>query len=123
MDQIWANITASDWMGIASYIVEAICFILSCIFLISSKVNALKLQAQNEKLQEQSNLSEQQYKEKELALRKEYSDQLESIKKQIISNNQDLAAKKEEKQKEESLKIASDIKAAQKDIDEIINPK
>ena len=121
MDQIWNNITSSDWMAIVSYIVQAICFILTCVILIQSKVNAIKLQAENQKFQQQAGLSEAEFRQKELAMREEYAKQLELIKKQIISSNQDAAEKKAAKQEAESMKIASNIEAASKSIDEIIH--
>jgi hypothetical protein len=121
MDQIWNNITSSDWMAIVSYIVQAICFILTCVILIQSKVNTIKLQAENQKLQQQAGLSEVEFRQKELAMREEYAKQLELIKKQIISSNQDAAEKKAAKQEAESMKIASNIEAASKSIDEIIH--
>lgn len=121
MDQIWNNITSSDWMAIVSYIVQAICFILTCVILIQSKVNTIKLQAENQKLQQQAGLSEAEFRQKELAMHEEYAKQLELIKKQIISSNQDAAEKKAAKQEAESMKIASNIEAASKSIDEIIH--
>ena len=121
MDQIWNNITSSDWMAIVSYIVQAICFVLTCAILIQSKVNMIKLQAENQKIQQQAGLSEVEFRQKELAMREEYAKQLELIKKQIISSNQDAAEKKAAKQEAESMKIASNIEAASKSIDEIIH--
>ena len=121
MDQIWAEITALDWVSIISTIVSAICFILTCVILIQAKVNTIKLQAQNAKLQEGADLSEAEYRKKELALRQEYNDQLKVLRDQLVAKeNADMAAK-EAKQKAETQKIADSIAAAQDTIDSIIN--
>jgi low affinity Fe/Cu permease len=121
MDQIWAEITALDWVSIISTAVSAICFILTCVILIQAKVNTIKLQAQNAKLQEGASLSEAEYRKKELALRQEYNDQLKVLRGQLVAKeNADMAAK-EAKQKAETQKIADSIAAAQDTIDSIIN--
>jgi F0F1-type ATP synthase membrane subunit b/b' len=123
MDQIWQNITSSDWMAIVSYIVQAICFILTCIILIQSKVNTIKLQAENQKLQSQANLSDVEYKAKELKLREEYNAQMETLRKQISAKVDDNQAKENEKLEAQTKKISGDISAAQASIDQIINSK
>ena len=121
MDQIWQSITSTDWMTIVMDIVQAICFILTCIILVQTKVNTIKEQARSNKLQEQMANKDADYQAKELALREEYDKKMSNLLSQVNGKQEDLAAKAEAKREAETIKIASDIKSAQATIDEIIN--
>ena len=121
MDQIWQSITSTDWMTIVMDIVQAICFILTCIILVQTKVNTIKEQARSNKLQEQMANKDAEYQAKEIALREDFDKKMSNLLAQVNGKQEDLAAKAEAKREAETIKIASDIKSAQATIDEIIN--
>jgi hypothetical protein len=121
MEQIWSQITALDWVGIITNIVQAICFILTCFLLINGKVQQIKYQNENAKLKQDSALKDAEYAERELKLKEEFNDTLRKLNMSVTNKIADEAAKKEAKAEAETLKISDNIKSAQASIDQILH--
>lgn len=121
MEQIWSQITALDWVGIITNIVQAICFILTCFLLINGKVQQIKYQNENAKLKQDSALKDAEYAERELKIKEEFNDTLRKLNMSVANKIADEAAKKEAKAEAETLKISDNIKSAQASIDQILH--
>lgn len=122
INQLWEQLQAINWTALISAIVNVILFIISTIYAVRSKVNNIKVQEQNDELQAEHAKLDGEYKAKELALQKKYTDDVADMKKALLQRVDDNAKLAEIKNKSESVQISGSIQKAQASLDELLDP-
>ena len=121
IQQLEEAVQQGNWLQVILCSISILLFIITTIYAVTSKIQTLKIRSENEKLLTVQAKSENDFKERELALKKQYADDLAEIKKTVISRVDENAKKAKEETEAKAVKINEDIASAQKSLDQILN--
>lgn len=121
IQQLEEAVQQGNWLQVILCSISILLFIITTIYAVTSKIQTLKIRSENEKLLTVQAKSENDFKEKELALKKQYADDLAEIKKTVLSRVDENAKKAKEETEAKAVKINEDIASAQKSLDQILN--
>ena len=121
IQQLEEAVQQGNWLQVILCSISILLFIITTIYAVTSKIQTLKIRSENEKLMAIQAKSENDFKERELALKKQYADDLAEIKKTVLSRVDENAKKAKEETEAKAVKINEDIASAQKSLDQILN--
>lgn len=121
IQQLEEAVQQGNWLQVILCSISLLLFIITTIYAVTSKIQTLKIRSDNEKLLAIQAKSENDFKERELALKKQYTDDLAEIKKTVINRVDENAKKSKEETEAKAVKINEDIASAQKSLDQILN--
>ena len=121
IQQLEEAVQQGNWLQVILCSISILLFIITTIYAVTSKIQTLKIRSENEKLLTVQAKSENDFKERELALKKQYADDLAEIKKTVLSRVDENAKKAKEETEAKAVKINEDIASAQKSLDQILN--
>ena len=121
IQQLEEAVQQGNWLQVILCSISILLFIITTIYAVTSKIQTLKIRSDNEKLLAIQAKSENDFKERELALKKQYTDDLAEIKKTVINRVDENAKKSKEETEAKAVKINEDIASAQKSLDQILN--
>lgn len=121
IQQLEEAVQQGNWLQVILCSISILLFIITTIYAVTSKIQTLKIRSENEKLLTVQAKSENDFKERELALKKQYADDLAEIKKTVINRVDENAKKSKEETEAKAVKINEDIASAQKSLDQILN--
>lgn len=121
IQQLEEAVQQGNWLQVILCSISILLFIITTIYAVTSKIQTLKIRSENEKLLAIQAKSENDFKERELALKKQYADDLAEIKKTVLSRVDENAKKAKEETEAKAVKINEDIASAQKSLDQILN--
>ena len=121
IQQLEEAVQQGNWLQVILCSISILLFIITTIYAVTSKIQTLKIRSDNEKLLAIQAKSENDFKERELALKKQYADDLAEIKKTVLNRVDENAKKSKEETEAKAVKINEDIASAQKSLDQILN--
>jgi hypothetical protein len=121
IQQLEEAVQQGNWLQVILCSISILLFIITTIYAVTSKIQTLKIRSENEKLLATQAKSENDFKERELALKKQYTDDLAEIKKTVLNRVDENAKKAKEETEAKAVKINEDIASAQKSLDQILN--
>jgi biopolymer transport protein ExbB/TolQ len=121
IQQLEEAVQQGNWLQVILCSISILLFIITTIYAVTSKIQTLKIRSENEKLLATQAKSENDFKERELALKKQYTDDLAEIKKTVLNRVDENAKKSKEETEAKAVKINEDIASAQKSLDQILN--
>lgn len=121
IQQLEEAVQQGNWLQVILCSISILLFIITTIYAVTSKIQTLKIRSENEKLLATQAKSENDFKERELALKKQYADDLAEIKKTVLNRVDENAKKSKEETEAKAVKINEDIASAQKSLDQILN--
>ena len=121
IQQLEEAVQQGNWLQVILCSISILLFIITTIYAVTSKIQTLKIRSENEKLLTVQAKSENDFKERELALKKQYADDLAEIKKTVLNRVDENAKKAKEETEAKAVKINEDIASAQKSLDQILN--